>query len=214
MLSGMGDGALVASIRLPISQPETRCKCCFSHLVGHGQPSACWVWVHPLLITAVPVGGSRAAIPKCCRRGALEQQKFALWVPEARMVGWPCSVCSVGEPLPACPPPSGGDWQPSGFPGLWASPQSLRVSTVCVPSVCTCESACGCMHTVRVKIACTEWTCPSGAGWCFWSPQWGSPDRKGGLGLPAALSEISSEFFSTFPRDLLRVHRSPARIPP
>lgn len=159
-LSGMGDGALMASIRLSISQPGTRCKCCFSHLVDHGQPSACWVWVHPLLITAVPVGRSRAAIPKCCRWGALEQQKFSLWVPEARMVGWPCSVCSVGEPLPACPPPSGGDWQPSGFPGLWASPQSLHVSTACVPSVCTCESACGCMHTVRVKIACPEWTCP------------------------------------------------------
>lgn len=136
----MSDGALMAGIRLPISQPGTHYKCCFSHVVDHGQPNACWVWVHPLLITAVPVGGSRAAIPKCCRRGALEQQKFALRVPEARMVGWPCSVQSVGEPLPACPPPSGGDWQPSGFPGLWASPQSLRVSTACVPSLCTCES--------------------------------------------------------------------------
>ena len=208
----------MASIRLPISQPGTRCKCCFSHLVDHGQPSACWVWVHPLLITAIPVGRSRAAIPKCCRRGALEQQKFALWLPEARMVGWPCSVCSVGEPLPACPPPSGGDWQPSGFPGF----TPVSGVTGHHPSLCMClqhvshpcESACGCMHTVRVKIACPEWTCPSGAGWRFWSPQWGSPDRKGGLGLPAALGEISSEFFSAFPRDLLRAHRSPARIPP
>ena len=37
------------------------------------------------------------------------------------------------------------------------------------------------------------------AGWGFWSPY-----RKEGLGLPAALGEISSEFFSAFPRDLLR----------
>ena len=35
----------------------------FQPLVGHGQPSACWVWAHALLITAVPIGGSRAAVP-------------------------------------------------------------------------------------------------------------------------------------------------------
>lgn len=50
----------------------------FQPLVGHGQPSACWLWVPPLLITAVPIAGSRAAILKCCRKGALEGQKFGL----------------------------------------------------------------------------------------------------------------------------------------
>ena len=144
----------------------------FQPLVAHGQPSACWVWAHALLITAVPIGGSRAAVPKCCKQSALEQQKLALRVPEARAVGWPCSVCPAGEPFRPVPHPLEVTCSPRCSQACGHHP-SLCVSTGCVPSVCTCESAWGCVYTMRVKIFCTEWICPSGAGWGFWSPQSG-----------------------------------------
>lgn len=59
----------MASLQLPISQPGTRCKCCFSHLVM-GMLCLLALGASTALITAVPIAGSRAAIPKCCRKGA------------------------------------------------------------------------------------------------------------------------------------------------
>lgn len=57
---------------------------------------------------------------------------------------------------------------------------------------------------MRVRIFCTDVDLSLGGWLGFLEFTVGSPGRKWGLGLPAALGEISSEFFSTFPRDLLR----------